>query len=191
MKISIIRALFFVGALTFAACISQGQDIAPSTTPAQHDMHVRTIKNPPQTAPSLTLTLSAELRNKSISEFRVGSKVWITVKMTNITDHTIDCSGWYGDAGNMSNSFDVRDEDGKPVDKVVHQHPEMDTPSHYSRGIPSGESDIDEVQMERVYKLDRPGKYVIQVSRPDIDFKDDKGNFVIVKSNSITITITG
>jgi hypothetical protein len=36
-----------------------------------------------------------------------------------------------------------------------------------------------------------PQKYFIQVSRPDIDFKDAGGNFVNVKSNVITITIAG
>jgi hypothetical protein len=45
--------------------------------------------------------------------------------------------------------------------------------------------------LERVYRLDRPGKYCIQVSRPDIDFKDEKGKFVKVKSSIISITITG
>lgn len=187
----ISRSMLFVGALSIGACISQAQEQAPSTVPAQDDMRVRTIKNPPQSAPSFTLILSAGLRNRNISEFHMGSRVWITVKMTNITNHVIDISGSYTDAGDANYSWDVRDEDGKPVDKVVHLHPELDTGSPFWSGIMPGDSNIGEVQMDRVYKFDRPGKYVIQVSRPDIDFKDADGNFVNVKSNTITITITG
>jgi hypothetical protein len=46
-------------------------------------------------------------------------------------------------------------------------------------------------QISRVYKFDRPGKYVIQVSRFDPEIKDDQGNPLKVFSNTITITITG
>jgi hypothetical protein len=45
--------------------------------------------------------------------------VSIDVIMKNITKHTIDHSDWYSDAGEMSYLYDVRDEDGKPVEKIV------------------------------------------------------------------------
>jgi hypothetical protein len=185
------RNTLFIGALAFTTSISIAQNDTRSTNLDPDGVHMRSIKNPPQSAPSFTLTLSPGTRNKNISEFRVGSKVWITIKMTNITEHTIDHSDWHSDAGEMSYLWDVNDEDGKPVAKIVHLHPELDTASYYWGAISPGESEIGEVQLNRVYKFDRPGKYVIQVSRPDIDFKDANGNFVNVKSNIITITITG
>jgi hypothetical protein len=109
---AVFRGIAFVGTLTIAACIALAQDKAPSTVPAEHDMHVGPIRNPPQSAPSFTLKLSAKAE-----EYRIGSKVVVTIVRTNITDHTIDDSGYYGDVGNRSYSYDVRDEDGKPLEK--------------------------------------------------------------------------
>lgn len=187
----ISRFMLFVGALTIAACVSGAQEQTPSTEPAMQDMRAIRIHNPPQTAPSFTLALNPGTRNKNISEFRVGSRVWITVKMTNITNHAIDISGSFTDAGNASYSWEVRDEDGKPAEKIAHLHPEMVTGSPFWSGILPGDSNIGEVQLDRVYKLDRPGKYTVQVSRADQDCPDANGKPVVVKSNTITITITG
>jgi hypothetical protein len=187
----VFKYVLFVGFLASLASLLQAQDTVQSTAPDRDHTRIPVIRNPPQSAPSFTLTLSAGLRNRNISEFRVGSTVWITIVQKNITSHTIGCSGWYSDTGDMSYSFDVRDEDGKPVEKVVHPHPELDMPKYFSFGIRAGESNTDEVELNNGYKFDRPGKYVIQVSHPDNDFKDDKGNPAVVKSDTITITVTG
>jgi hypothetical protein len=185
------RSILFVGVVTFVASSSQAQDKAPSTTTTQQDMHVGPIKNPPQTAPSFKLTLSAGLRNKNTSEFRVGSNVWITVKMTNTTNHTIDRSGVFYHGVNAFFSYDVKDEDGKQPEKVVHTHPEFDTAEPFWGCLQPRESDLAETDLSLLYKFDRPGKYFIQVSRHDPDFLDDKGEPTIVSSNTITITIAG
>ena len=169
----VLSSILFVGVLTFGAFNSEAQDKAPSTVPDLDGMHMKSIQNPPQSAPSFTLTIST-----NASEFRVGSRISISVIQKNITNHTIDRSGWYSDTGDMSYSFDVRDEDGKPAEKIVHQHPEMDTPGYYWNSIPAGESYTQNLQISKIYKFDRPGKYIIQVFRPDIDFKDNAGNFV-------------
>jgi hypothetical protein len=147
---------------------------------------MKSIKNPPQSAPSFTLTISTKT-----TEFRVGSRVSIDVVMQNITKHTIDHSDWYSDAGEMSFSCDVRDEDGKSIEKIAHQHPELDTPSYYWGAVPPGESIASKLRISRLYKFDKPGKYTIQVSRPDPDFPDVNGKPALIKSNTITITITG
>jgi len=185
------KSMLFVGALTFAALLSGAQDRAPSTPPEQDHTRIPVIRNPPQSAPSFTLTLSPGSRSKQISEFRIGSKVRITIVEKNITSHTIGCSGWYSDLGDMLYSFDVRDEDGKPVEKMVHPDSDLDTPRYFSFGITAGESNTDEVELSNGYKFDRPGKYFIQVSHPDQDCLDADGKPVVVKSNIITITITG
>jgi hypothetical protein len=47
------------------------------------------------------------------------------------------------------------------------------------------------ILINRVFKLDRPGKYVIRVSRKEPFVKDEKGESPVIWSNPITITITG
>jgi hypothetical protein len=54
-----------------------------------------------------------------------------------------------------------------------------------------GENVPSEIQLERVFKFDRPGKYVIRVSRPEPFVKDEKGEPAVIWSNPITINITG
>jgi len=188
----VFRCILFVGTFSLAACLSQAQESGPA------DPHVRDgkpyvgpILHPGATKPSFTLTLSPGTRSKNISEFRVGSRVRVTVKMTNVTDHAIDHSGSYSDAGDMAYSYDVRDEDGKPAEKIVVEHPERVMLDPFWSDIPAGDNDLDELRLTNVYKFDRPGTYTIQVSRHDPDFLDDNGKPVVVKSNIITITITG
>jgi len=91
----------------------------------------------------------------------------------------------------MAYSYDVRDEDGKPAEKIVVEHPERVMLDPFWSDIPAGDNDLDELRLTNVYKFDRPGTYTIQVSRHDPDFLDDNGKPVVVKSNIITITITG
>lgn len=184
----IFQSMLLVGTLAFAPCVSIAQDEKPS--PSQNldpdGVHMQSIVNPPQSAPSFTLVISTKA-----TEFRVGSRVSIDVIMKNITKHTIDHSDWYSDAGEMSYSYDVRDEDGNQAEKIVYQHPELDTPSYYWGAIQAGESITSKLRISRIYKFDRPGKYVIQVSRGDQDCLDANGKPAVVLSNTITITITG
>jgi hypothetical protein len=187
----ILQSALFVGALTIATCISRAQDNASPITSADHDMHIGPIKNPQQTAPSFTLTLSAGLRDKSTSEFRAGSKVWITIVQKNLTNQPIDCTEVSSNGVDSSYRYDVRDEDGNAAEKVVRPHMELDSADIHPCNLAAGDSLIGETQISRVYKFDRPGKYVIQVSRFDPEIKDDQGNPLKVLSNTITITITG
>ena len=143
------------------------------------------------TVPSFTLLLKAGPRNKDISEIRAGSQVWITITETNLTDHAIDCSGAYSDGIDLPDSYDVRDEDGRPAEKIARPHPELDAPEPYWSEIPAHASRVTEEQLNLIYKFDRPGKYTVQVSRPDPNFLDANGKPSIIKSNVITITITG
>jgi len=109
----------------------------------------------------------------------------------NITSHTIDFSGSF--SGGVDNAFlyDVKDEDGKPAEQVQMSRLERQMGNPYWSDILAGKSETREVLLSQKYKFDRPGKYFIQVSRPDIDFLDKDGNRVVVRSNIITITITG
>jgi hypothetical protein len=142
-------------------------------------------------APSFTLTLSAGLRNKGTSEFRAGSKVWITITQKNLTNQPIDCTEIASNGVDSSYRYEVRDEDGNVAEKVVRPHMELDPDDIHPCNLAAGDSLTGETQISRVYKFDRPGKYVIQVSRFDPNVKDVEGNPLKVLSNTITITITG
>jgi len=177
--------------MMIAASLAPAQDAAPSTSPTQGEGHVGPIRHPGASSPSFTLALHSGTRNRNASEFRAGSDVWITIVEKNITNHTIDFSGSF--SGGVDNAFlyDVKDEDGKPAEQVQMSRLESQMGNPYWSDILAGESEAREVLLSQKYKFDRPGKYFIQVSRPDIDFLDKDGNRVVVKSNIITITITG
>lgn len=187
----VLWSMLYVGSSMIVAGTALTQENIPFTANDKNGMHVGPIEHPGATSPSFTLNLRAGSRNKSISEFRIGSKILVTVKMTNITNHPIDHSGSYTDAGDSNYLLDVRDEDGRQVPKIVYAHPELDMLSPFWSDIPSGDSDLDELRLYNVYKFDEPGKYTIQVSRPDPDFLDKNGKPTVIKSNIITITITG
>jgi hypothetical protein len=139
------------------------------------------------TTPTFSLTLSPGTRNKIISEYRVGADMWMTIVMTNLTNHDIDAS-MDGDSGyDRMFGYEAIDEDGKPVKE---RHHGTEGNSHTS-GIGAAGNVPREFLLNRVFKLDRPGKYVIRVSRQEPFVKDEKGEPIVVWSNPITINIIG
>jgi hypothetical protein len=130
-------------------------------------------------------TFSLALSSKS-PEYRIGSQMWFTIAQTNLTKHDIDCtSDW--DGIDRMYQYEATDEDGKPVEK---RHRGTESYTHGCT-MAAGEHLSNEIQLERVFKLDRPGKYIIRVSRPEPFVKDEKGEHPVIWSNPITITITG
>jgi hypothetical protein len=148
------------------------------------------IRHPGATSPSFTLSIRGGDDAGTRYEFKVGSMVAITISMTNVTNHDIDYSGrfWHLDS---SYNYLVWDEDGKPAEKISFGDPDRSTSSPFWSGISPGKTKTYEADLEQIYKFDRPGKYTVQVSRPDDDYFDGNGKPVVVKSNIITITITG
>jgi len=130
-------------------------------------------------------TFSLELTSKS-PEYRVGSVLWIKIAQTNLTNHDIDCSSVW-DGIDRSYEYQATDEDGKAVEK---RHRGTESYDH-GCSMAIGENVPSEIQLERVFKFDRPGKYVIRVSRPEPFVKDEKGEPAVIWSNPITINITG
>ena len=112
--------------------------------------------------------------------------MWITITQTNLTKHDIYCSSVWDGIERMY-EYELIDEDGKSVEK---RHRGTESYNHSSI-LPPGANDLSEIQLERVFKLDRPGKYVLRVSRKEPFLKDEKGEPLIVWSNPITIQITG
>jgi hypothetical protein len=148
------------------------------------------IRHPGATSPSFTLSIRGGDDAGTRYEFRVGSIVAITISMTNITNHDIDYSSHFWHL-NSSYNYLVWDEDGKPAEKISFGDPDLSTSSQYWSGISPGKTEIYEADLEQIYKFDRPGRYTVQVSRPDDDYLDENGKPVVIKSNTITITIIG
>jgi hypothetical protein len=197
MRFSIVRTLFFASLFVILTPTLYSQDAEKpedsTCLPGQGcDWHTPEAKRlealaAKDTYPTFLLTLSSGTRNKIISEYRIGDDMWMTIIQANLTDHDIDCS--MEDAGGYDRMYEYEaiDEDGKAVEK---RHRGTESHNHSSI-LPPGANDPNEFLLNRVFKLDRPGKYVIRVSRQEPFLKDEKGMPLVVWSNPIIITITG
>lgn len=145
-----------------------------------------TVTNAQEAKPSFTLTLSAKT-----AEFRAGNDVWIDIIQANISSKPISCSSQGYDFVNHKYHYEVRDEDGKLAENAVRPNMELEPEDYQPCKLLPGESGLDSIKLNRVYKLDRPGKYTVQVFRFDPDLTDERGNPAKVLSNTIAITITG
>jgi len=132
--------------------------------------------------PTFSLTLSAKTY-----EFRVGSQMRITITQTNLTKHGIDCTSEW-DGIDRTYQYEVTDEDGKPAEKLHRGNAGWDV---HPSILAAGESNSANIIISRIFTFDRPGKYVIRVSRKENYLTDEKGEPLVVWSNPITITITG
>ncbi len=126
------------------------------------------------TYPTFSLTLSAKS-----PEYHLGSTVWITVVLTNLTNHDIDCSDTY--------HYEAIDDYGVPI-KERHRVPE-----DYAHGceVGAGGKVSHMFQLERAFNFDHPGKYRVRAKRKEPFLTDEKGEQKVVYSNWMTITITG
>jgi hypothetical protein len=136
--------------------------------------------------PSFTLKLSPKN-----TEFRASENIWVKIVQTNTSSQQVSCAYAGGNGVNRQYRYEVTDENGKPAEKIV-QSPYIPPPGDYMQcEIDPGESNTNLICLSNVFQLDKPGKYTINVWRPDPDAKDSDGNPVKVYSNTITITITG
>ena len=148
------------------------------------------IRHPGATSPSFTLSIRGGDVDGPRYDFKVGSTVVVMISMTNITNHDIDYSGTFRHL-NEQYKYLVWDEDGKPAEKISFGDPDRSTSSPFWFGISPGETKTYAAELDLLYKLDRPGKYTVQVLRRDYDFLDKDGKPTMIQSNVITIRITG
>lgn len=138
------------------------------------------------TNPAFALKLGAKQ-----TQNRAGDNVWIKIAQTNVSNHRVSCAYTGGNAVNTQYHYEVTNEDGNPAEKAV-QSAHVPPPADYMQcELDPGESNSNTICLSNVFMLDRPGKYTVQVWRPDPDSKDGDGNPTKVYSNTITITITG
>jgi hypothetical protein len=138
-----------------------------------------------QAPASFTLQLNA-----IAPSFRIGEAVEIEIVQANVSGHVVSCDYAGGNAVNLIYDYHVTAPDGAPAEEVVHSKLVPPPFSYKECGIGPGESNKNWIHLNNVYKFDKPGEYTIWVSRVDPDTKDESGKLVIVKSNTITITIT-
>jgi hypothetical protein len=132
-------------------------------------------------APTFSLTLSAPK-----TEVALGGDVWIKIQQTNLSDQTISCSAHVGNGVNYGFGYEVRDQHGAVVAKVVRPHPELSASYNFRPcDLRPSQSKTANTLLSRLYEFDQPGEYTIQVSRPDAG--NSKGGDV--KSNTITISV--
>lgn len=119
---------------------------------------------------------------------KAGSAVVANGRVTNTSNRPIDASGCYCGPSGLDSylAWEVRDVEGHLVAKKIYPHPELATSSAIlDRIIKPGESLSGSQDISRLYDMSRPGKYVIQASRPTSDAKDA----LIIKSNKASVTI--
>jgi len=131
--------------------------------------------------PELGIKISAP------AEVKAGSDVYITIVMTNFSDHPVDCSAWYVNGTDRRFRVDVRDSHGNSM-KRPDVHPEMMPGSLQGLGstLQPGESTGPlQDRISWANDLSQPGVYTVQVSR--VVANDEKNG--LVKSNTISLTI--
>ena len=118
-----------------------------------------------------------------------GSPVLISLQLTNASKREIN-PGWIRDVGGVIDTideFDVRDSQGRLIPKKTRNPnlPLVGSATSLATTKPGATSECIQ-DLARWFDLSRPGKYVVQASRP-INGDKKEGT---VKSNKITITVT-
>jgi len=171
MRNAVTRTLILAGFLAILTPTLRSQDGERLKTLAAND-----------TYPTFSLTLTSKS-----PDYRVGSMMWITIVQTNLTNHEIDCTEEW-DGIDRTYQYEATDEDGKPAERRHRGNAGWDV---HGCTIAARGNESRMLQIERVFKFDRPGKYVIRVSHHEPFLTDEKGEPLVVWSNPITITITG
>ena len=131
--------------------------------------------------PSFSLALSFKA-----PEYRIGSEMWIVITQTNLTRHHVDCTVvWSGI--DTTYQYEATYENGQPAERMLRSNAMNDV---HPCTLRRGEAAKRDILINRVFKLDKPGRYVLRVARPDPAY-DHGGDQTLVWSNPVTITIIG
>jgi len=135
-----------------------------------------------QAAPSpFSITIRAEPNT-----VKAGADVWLKIKLTNTSNHDVDCSSADVNGVDMRYQYDVRSCSGSTIQRVARSHPELASGSIRLCTLKPGESTIDkDGRIGQLFSLTQPGTYVIQVLCGTSDNEKDG----VVKSNKITVTV--
>ena len=150
---------------------------------------IQSAGTPPSTRPSISVTISTPS-----AVVKLGSELAIKMVITNKSDHEMLLGKPAGKPGQgeFLNLIEVRDEHGNAVGKTkyyrqIRGEEFVDggiSVSVSSFRVKPGESVEEEVLVNKLYNIDKAGKYTIQVQHDDPETK------ALVKSNTITVIVT-
>jgi len=113
-----------------------------------------------------------------------GEDVLVNVSLTNTSNQNVEETVMYQDGIRLDSTFrfEVRDQHGKLVPKRVYPDEELRSGSFSVHSIPAGRTLTQSQPVSTLYDMRKPGKYTVQVWRPDPVYE--------IKSNIVTITVT-
>ena len=117
---------------------------------------------------------------------QAGAHVRIEIKLSNTSNHALNCSAMVTNGLNRSYLYDVLDQNGKSTE-IPGEHHELrggswDGPCELAQGESMNASS----RIGALYDFTKPGRYTVQLSK--YLGNDEKEG--VVKSNTITITVT-
>ena len=120
----------------------------------------------------------------------VGAEVGINIVKTNTSEVAEDCTPLHDNVSGLDQKYqyDVRDANGHPVAKHTSLHPQsfaMTNAATVNCTLDPGMSQASVASINRLYDMNRPGIYTIQLSQP-VSANPAEG---AVKSNTITIKV--
>jgi hypothetical protein len=125
------------------------------------------------------------------SVVNAGSEVYFTARITNTSNHNVDCASIPSEGLDLTYQYVVHRASGEPVAKLEKAHPEFGQtfnvmPPCTLKPKESHDSSL-AIIISRLYDMSVPGKYIIQVLRPIANSGNPK--YGLIKSNELTITV--
>jgi hypothetical protein len=116
-----------------------------------------------------------------------GEPIYLQIRMTNTSDHDLDCTSAPRDGLDMNYAYEVRDSSGKILPESHRNVPEESNGGNGRPRLlkPGATAEAIGGFISNHYDMSGPGQYTIQVSRR-VSANPKDG---VVKSNKITITV--
>jgi hypothetical protein len=143
----------------------------------------------PQTSPAQTPKVPFSITISTDNpEVRAGADVFIKIKMTNHSNHAVDCTRAPSNGSDRAYEYDVRVLGGGATPKVIRPHPEIgETFSSWPCTLSPGESTtMDDTLISKLFDMSRPGTYSITVTRFISGNRKEDG---LVKSNILKVMV--
>lgn len=179
MKKNRFYALLLVSLLIFAGSLCRAQD---EIVDPHDQLQKLAVKD---TYPTFSITLTSQK-----PEYRVGDYVSIRMTITNLTNHDIEANRLHSAVDTLY-EYEVLNEDGKSLDPIPGYNTSMMGGFVIFDQLSAGKSGHSSTLLERVFKLDQPGRYKVRVSREEPFVKDENGKPKIVYSNWAEFRIQG
>lgn len=163
--------------------------VAVSAAAIAQDSSARAAE--PQFLATIQAESPATKNGESSYTLNVGSELFITVHLTNVSKHNLafDYDKDSRTGVSFAHRYEVRTSQGKSAQKRTISHPEIGSTGHGwpDQVLKPGQSmDISGDHISGLFDLSQPDEYTIQLFRAIRD--DPKRGFV--KSNVITLVVT-